>query len=224
MTTQSSEFDLWAKTSHQQRSFLVEVLHWFHYRPAALKKSWAREEVLTWELVRALKILPQKSFVYPLVQKIATLGHLAKDVAAPILALERIVVTPYPTLGLHGGKRNCKSDIGLGNTEFPTIWIEAKTSRFKPDDLREQLHQQDAAMKTLYPQAQTLLVTLLPTSRSLEEFPNISWDDVVAILASGITLLEEERLPFDISYGYCTIARELIDRIESHPNRAGGWI
>jgi hypothetical protein len=224
MTTQSSEFDLWAKTCPEQRSFLVEVLHWFHYRPAALKKSWAREEVLTWELLRALEILPQQYFTHPLVQKISSLGRLAHDSATPLLGLERIVVTRYPTLGLLGGKRNCKSDIGLGNAEFPTIWIEAKTAKFKPEDLREQLHQQATAMKDLYPQAQTVLVTLVPKSRSLEEFPNISWDDVASVMVSGINLLEESGLPFDIAYGYRTIARELIDRIETHPNRVDGWV
>jgi hypothetical protein len=48
----TTEFDLWKETLAEQRSFLVEVLHWFHYRPAALKRSWAREEAITWELLR----------------------------------------------------------------------------------------------------------------------------------------------------------------------------
>lgn len=224
MTNQSSEFDLWAKTCPEQRSFLVEVMHWFHYRPAALKKAWAREEVLTWELLRALEVLPQQYFVRQLVRKISSLGRLAHDSATSVLEIERIVVTRYPTLGLLGGKRNCKSDIGLGNAEFPIIWIEAKTGKFKPEDLRAQLYQQATAMKDLYPKTQTVLVTLVPKSRSLEEFPNISWDDVVSVMTNGINLLEESGLPLDIAYGYRTIARELIDRIESHPNRVDGWV
>ena len=166
----------------------------------------------------------QQFFARRLVQKISSLGRLAHDSAMPILDLERIVVTRYPPFRPGGGKRNCKSDLGLGSAELPSIWIEAKTAKFRREDLREQLLQQAKAMKDLYPQAQTCLVTLVPTSRSLEEFPNISWDDVVLVMTNGINLLEESRLPFDIVYGYRTIARELIDRIESHPNRVDGWV
>ncbi len=48
--------------------------------------------------------------------------------------------------------------------------------------------------------------------------------EILVVKIGGINLLEESGLPFDITYGYRTIARELIDRIETHPNRVDGWV
>lgn len=214
---------LWAEADLDQKSYLVQILHWFHYRPARLKASWRQEEVLTWELLRALDVLPQRLFLRPLLQRIASKGHQA-DAAVCLLGERRVKVTPYPSLELSGKKRNCKSDIGLGLDGRPNIWIEVKTASFKASDLEAQLRQQEAAMASLLPDTPTVLVTLLPAQRALATFPNLSWDDVLAALHAC-----EREVPMaipepDLSYGYRLLASELAKRIESHPNRAKGWV
>ena len=221
--TENTEFSLWASVDERQKSFVVQVLHWFHYRPTRLRASWTQEEVLTWELVRALDLLPQRLFLRPLLDQIASLSEEAKA-AVRHLDGARVRITPYPTLGLGGGKRNCKSDIGLGRDgEQPCIWIQAKTASFKPADLDRQLRLQESAMAQLMPDACRLLITLVPAQRALGDFPNISWEDVCTALQScegELARLADS----DLSYGYRALAGELRQRIESHPNREKGWV
>jgi len=218
-----TEFKLWAEADQRQKSYVVEILHWFHYRPTRLKASWKQEEVLTWELLRALDVLPQRLFLRPLLERIAASSTRA-DAAVRQLGNGRVEVTPYPSLELPGSKRNCKSDIGLGSSGRPTIWIEAKTARFKASDLEAQLEQQQAAMASLLPDTPNVLVTLLPTPRALNSFPNLSWDDVLGALKSFERNIPVAIADRDLSHGYRLLALELAKRIESHPNRAKGWV
>ena len=221
----TSEFDLWRSANGLQKSYLVNVLHWFHYRPRRLQSSWKQEEVLTWELIRALEILPQRLFARPLIEHLGTLNPPAQRASQRMLQAPMVEVTPYPSLELQGGKRNCKSDIGLGvPAERPSIWIEAKTARFSAVKLRNQLDQQANAMASLFDENPYALVTLLPTNRTLEEYPNLSWDTVVSILQSCLSSLSRILQEEDLFRGYWRIAEELIGRIQSHPNRAEGWV
>ena len=218
-----TEFSLWASADERQKSFVVQVLHWFHYRPTRLRASWTQEEVLTWELIRAMDLLPQRLFLRPLLEQIANSSEQARQ-AVHHLGPGRVAITPYPTLGLGGGKRNCKSDIGLGpEGEPPCIWIEAKTASFKPADLDRQLKQQESAMAQLMPDACRLLITLLPTQRALSDVPNLSWEGVRNALESCEDELARS-VDSDLGHGYRALARELKQRIESHPNRAKGWV
>lgn len=219
-----TEFALWSDTLPEQRSFLVEVLHWFHYRPRALKRSWSREEVLTWELIRALELLPQRFFAIPLLAHLAELSPESRAAISPLLTAERVTISRYPSLRLAGTKRNCRSDIGIGLTTSPTVWIEAKTARFKVDALRSQLLQQQSALAAIYPNTPTVLATLLPDAKALDDFPNVSWNSVCTILESGMRSLQATITDSDLTLGYIVLARELTDRIRSHPNRNKGWI
>ena len=90
-----TEFAHWLLTVPEQRSFLVEVLHWFHYRATALKRAWTKEEVLTWELLRALELLPQSMFLMPLLYGIAELSSDSKAAVLPLLSAERVGVFRY---------------------------------------------------------------------------------------------------------------------------------
>lgn len=218
-----TESKLWADTDERQKSYVVQMLHWFHYRPTRLRESWKQEEVLTWELLRALDVLPQTLFLRPLLKRIATLGDEASKVVDS-LGAGRICVYPYPSLEMSGSKRNCKSDIGLGTGSKPAIWIEAKTASFRASDLEAQLRQQASAMASIMPGMPRLLVTLLPTRRALSTFPNLSWDDVLDVLRSFGNDLATAIPDLDYSYGYALLAAELADRIESHPNRSKGWV
>lgn len=218
-----TEFKLWADADLRQKSYVVQILHWFHYRPTRLKASWKQEEVLTWELLRALDILPQRLFLRPLLRRVAS---SSSQVGAAVRSLGegRIKITPYPSLELLGSKRNCKSDIGLGLDGRPTIWIEAKTASFKALDLEAQLRQQESSMALLFPDTPSALVTLLPTPRALSTFPNLSWDDVTAVLRKCELEVAAAIPDPELSHGYRLLASELVGRIESHPNRAKGWV
>lgn len=222
-TSDETEFKLWADADRRQKSYVVQILHWFHYRPTRLKASWKQEEVLTWELARALDVLPQSLFLRPLLRRIAALSSQA-DATVRSLGEGRINVTPYPSLELSGSKRNCKSDIGLGLDGRPTIWIEAKTASFRASDLEVQLRQQESSMALLMPDIHKVLITLLPTPRALDTFPNLSWDDVLVVLRSFEHEITSAIPQSDLSHGYRLLALELAERIESHPNRAKGWV
>ncbi|OGA33426.1 MAG: hypothetical protein A3G80_06190 [Betaproteobacteria bacterium RIFCSPLOWO2_12_FULL_62_13b] len=54
---ENNEKAAWDKLQATQKSFVVRVLNWFHFRPTRIARSWVREEVLTWEFLRALKVL-----------------------------------------------------------------------------------------------------------------------------------------------------------------------
>jgi hypothetical protein len=218
-----TESKLWAEADPRQKSYVVQILHWFHYRPTRLRASWKQEEVLTWELIRALDVLPQRLFLQPLLARIASLSTEAATVVQS-LGKERITITPYPSLELSGCKRNCKSDIGFGLEGRPLIWIEAKTASFRASDLEDQLRQQESAMATLLPGIPKLLITLLPNGHALDTFRNLAWDDVLDVLRSFATEIMAAIPDPDLSHGYRMLALELAERIESHPNRAKGWV
>jgi len=213
-----TEFALWEATVPDQRSFLVEVLHWFHYRHPALKRSWAREEVMTWELLQALEMLPQSLFLRPLLRHIAGLSDETNRAIAPLLASSNITVTRYPSLKLRGTKRNCKSDIGFGLSDGPTIWVEAKTAPFNDAALREQVAQQRQALAILLPSTPTAIVTLLPRRFELSGIANIGWHTLATLFETGVAALRSALPTNDYRAGYEKLAVELIQRIYSHPN------
>jgi len=124
------EMTLWRGTTPEQRFFLGQVLHWFHFRPRALKGAWMLEEPLTWELYRALDLLPHGLFVKPLLRRLGTLAPRVESAVKPLLSCEDIVITPYPSLELTGSKSNRRSDLGLGIGSSPRLWIEAKTNSY----------------------------------------------------------------------------------------------
>ena len=78
-----------------------------------------------------------------------------------------------------------------------------------------------ASLSSVTPSA---LATLLPAAHALSTFPNLSWDDVLDALRSC-----EREIPLaipdsELSHGYLLLASELAERIETHPNRAKGWV
>jgi len=208
----------WRATTPEQRSYLVEALHWFHYRTPALKRSWTREETLTWELLRALEILPESFFLRPMVQAIGQLSGESRAAVEPLLALPRISVFRYPSLKLKGNKRNCCGDIGFGDGDLPTVWIEAKTARFQPAKLEAQLAQQRAAMGAMLNNRPSILVTLLPSAWALDEVPNLSWVAVRNVFETGLAQLRRALHDENLCKGYESLAIELIQRVDSHPN------
>lgn len=219
MKPSDSEFTLWLGTSPDQRSFLIEVLHWFYYRPAALKQSWVREEALTWELLRALEVLPQSLFLRPILAHLASLSLETRAALKPLLTTKRVTITRYPSLKLAGAKRNSRSDIGVGLAGGPTVWIEAKTAPFKERVFRAQLFQQREALTRIFPNKPTAVITLLPSGMSVPGFGNISWSVLADLLERGITDLRTALPNNDYHAGYEHVALETVRRIRSHPNK-----
>jgi hypothetical protein len=218
-----TEFKLWLETVPEQRSLLVEVLHWFHYRPAALKRSWAREETITWELLRVFEILPQTIFLRPVLRHLAGLSAEARKAIDPLLAARSIIITRYPSLKLTGSKRNCRSDIGFGLDDGPSVWVEAKTAPFKNADLQAQLLQQQKALANIFTQQPIVIITLLPWDVVLPDIPNISWNQLAELLEQSIITLANT-LPEEYRSGYDRLATEMLGRIRSHPNKITGSI
>lgn len=91
-----TEFKLWAEADQWLKSYVVKILHWFHYRPGRLKASWKQEEVLAWELLRALDVLPQRLLLRPLLERIAS---SSSDADAAVLRLRR----SHARVGAHAG-------------------------------------------------------------------------------------------------------------------------
>jgi hypothetical protein len=220
--TSDTESTHWGDTTPEQRSFLVEVLHWFHYRTTALKRSWVKEEVLTWELLRALELLPQSMFLRPLLQHISGLSDETREATAPLLASPVVEISRYPSLHLTGSKRNCSSDIGFGPKPHPPVWIEAKTAPFRIDAFREQLLQQKTALNALLPEAPTVVVALLPHGMETPDAPTLSWRAVHDLFEAGVALLRDAVTSDDLRQGYEGIATEMVQRIATHPNRIAG--
>jgi len=136
----------------------------------------------------------------------------------PLLAARDITITRYPSLRLVGAKRNCRSDIGLGLGDGPTVWIEAKTAPLKDADLREQLIQQQKALKHIFPQSAIAVITLLPWQRVLPGIPNLPWSRLAELLCNGVDAMRGALPDRQYRAGYEQLAIEIIGRIRSHPN------
>ena len=119
---------------------MVRVLDWFHYRRPQIARSWTREEVLTWEMLRALAILPRRVFLGPLLQRIGQCNPSIQGLTGHLQsALGRIEVEEYPSLGLSGALRNRAGDIGFRHPDGTRLWLEAKSVVVPPQKLLQQL-------------------------------------------------------------------------------------
>ena len=212
------ETDAWAALQNGQKSRFVRALHFFHFRPNQLARSWKREEVITWELLAALQILPRAFFLGDLLKRIALRAPDVKEICSSLLhGLHTIEIEEYPSLELLGKFRNRKSDIGFRLYDSPRLWLEAKTISVTPTTLLPQLADQKAALKSLCAGKPHAVIALLPQSQTSIDWPTIHWKSVVASLDFCIKSLEAT----DINYsrGYIEIAKELKNRIYSHPEK-----
>lgn len=213
------EATLWHGTTPEQRSFLGQVLHWFHFRPRALKGAWMLEEPLTWELYRALDLLPRTLFVNPLLSQLGELDLAVEAAVAPLLSCQDLVITPYPSLGLTGAKSNCRSDLGFGIGSSPRLWIEAKTAPFRNLDILEQLRAQQLALQSLSPSEKIAVVALVPSKSILRDWPSLPWRALAESLEFGLVRLRGAIAEAELRSGYERLATEMIGRSKSHPKR-----
>jgi hypothetical protein len=215
--TTDNEVSAWSATVPGQRSFVVRLLHWFHFRPAQLSRSWKKEEVLTWELLQCLHLLPRSCFLGPLLSQIELAAPETVTVVARLKSnLGAVEIDEYPSLGLNGHLQNRRADIGFCLRPSPVLWVEAKTLETSLQDLHQQLSDEYDALCSLPGISMARLVALLPSRQPHPAWPSIYWSDIVAVLDGCRKQLLSLSLDPDISRGYVLLAGELRDRILSH--------
>jgi len=191
----------WKNLAEGQKSFAVQLLHYFHYRPRLTLKSWTREEVLIWELWHALEILPRNIFLKRILDAcVSTNG----------IVMIHVTVEPYPNLGLGGNKRNSRSDIEFCLNGKPWIWLEAKTTPVSLKKLSRQLAIQRSA-----PTHPTFVIPLVPDTQLLDSEIALRWNTIKTILQQTIDELTSNPAG-ELLEGQINVATELYKRITTH--------
>ena len=210
---------LYQQAPVEAKSYLVQVFHKSHFKPSNLKKSWTKEEPLTWELYHALELLPRNTFLRPFVEAIGTIDTKQQNAVALLLSdMDKLVLTPYPLLRLSGNKRNSRSDLGFGFEEDPRLWIEVKTRRWRPHEVLQQIAAQEQAL-LCQANGPSSVVALVPQGLSQKVPRSLSWVVVRDVFRNGLKELKASDLSSDFLRGYVTVAEELLGRIESHEPR-----
>ncbi len=209
-----NEGTLWdQKIDERNKTYLTSVLHFFYYRKNKLSKSWEKEETLTWELMRALEIIPDKYFLAKFLSYTRNEIDFSSDCILVLEGgLESIEIHDYPRLGLTGRRKKAASDIEFSN-ENGCLWIEAKTTPTSENKLMEQIEDQRDALEKKYDDKYTSIIGLVPKSQSINE-PHLTWNDMVSILDEGYQELDESSIDTAVARGYLKIMDELRGRIE----------
>lgn len=212
----NTEYSNWKALPEGQKSFAVQVMHYFRYRTRLIPSSWTREEVLTWELYRALQVLPRSLLLEPLMRLCATTGS---DAAATMSELLRdasnVKLVAYPRLRLDGNRRNSASDLGFFLHGNDRVWIEAKTAVVKPKVLTEQLQTQRERIRELSVDASTVVVALLPVAQEGAFESSIRWTDIVVLLEGTLQSLRDHPSS-ELTGGLILVANELRERVLGH--------
>ena len=212
----NNEFRRWADLAENQKSYTVQVLHWFHYRPNAIGRSWTREEVLTWETVRALDLLPRDLFLRPLLGELASSNGSVHTCASLLAARhEEIAVHAFPSMGITGPKRNRRSDIGL-ETPGAVLWIEAKTTHIKISALVGQLQDQANALRVLADGRAHAVAALLPDDHPAPDWATVRWSTVATLLMRCRDAIEAAAVPESFRRGFVVLTSELLARLQGH--------
>ena len=199
---------LWNQASNKDKSYTTKLLDFFWYRNKQLKKSWRKEEVITFELLRALEILPRDYFLRPLLAKIQQAAPETQEVAKKLRAkTHEVEIHPFPNLHEKGNKR---SDIGLA-TPQATLWIEIKTNNKGSKNLPKQIQNQQEALKKQTTNQQQAVIALLTPNYEYKG-AQINWKDIKELLRNCEKKLETQDKK--IVQGLTHIAKELGDRIE----------
>jgi hypothetical protein len=207
----------WERAPKAAKSFLVCAFHQQHFKPSNLKKSWTKEEPLTWELYRALELLPRRCFLLPFLNAVAGASAAATSVVEELVRdLDQLRLSAFPSMGLGGNKRNRRADLGVGFLNDPRLWIEVKTRRFAPEELRQQLIDEEQALRRLTDGGLVAVVALVPESFRTKVRKSLSWKTVHTLFQRGVVRLSTADVPKDVLRGHFICAEELVGRIGSH--------
>lgn len=210
---QVNEKKLWDKLDENSKSYTVKVLNFFHYRRNRIGQSWKREEVITWELIRAIDILPRKYFLQGLLEYIKNNKKELALASGKLLAnVDEVDVVSYPKLNLPGNKRNSASDVQLSSNNS-VLWIEAKTVVIKEDDLGKQIMTQTTALEKMYGGKSFGVIALILEGQKCNKV-SIYWSDLRKIFEKALYAMQKDYKNDDkLIRGYTLIAEELINRI-----------
>ena len=189
------------------------------FAPAQMRSvsEWTREEVLTWETVRALDLLPRDLFLRPLLRELASSNGSVHTCASLLAARhEEIAVHAFPSMGLTGPKRNRRSDIGL-ETPGAVLWIEAKTTHLKISALVGQLQDQANALRVLADGRAHAVAALLPDDHPAPDWATVRWSTSQPLFLCVAATLSRQP-PFSSPFGAdCVVlTSELLARLQGH--------
>ncbi len=173
--------------------------------------------MLTWEVLHALKIVPRRAFLVPLLQVIGQhnpslrdlTDHLLRDVAG-------VEIDEYHSLERTGNQKNAAGDIRIRHPDGRQLWMEAKIAILKPDRLLEQLETKANALRRVGNEKPTGIVALIPVKQPEPPFPFIRCARVAEVLAGGQRSLEDGNNPSRDMDGYPLPAGGPKDRIITH--------
>ena len=209
-----NERKLWDQLDAGNKSYTVRVMNFFHYRRNRIGQSWKREEVLTWELIRALEILPKEFFLVELLlyikQSKKKLAHIAEELLKEPI---NVKVVAYPKLNLLGNKQNSASDIELSLGDCK-LWIEAKTALITKEELSRQIEIQKKALARINNNSKYAVIALIPNNQDCDT-PFMRWSELLKIFETALNKMEDKYKGGPIIAGYRMMAEELIGRISS---------
>jgi len=203
----------WDNLNSENKSYTTNVLHCFTYRPKWIRKSWIKEEVITWELIRALEILPRIYFLKNLLVLINKKNPSCSNICNNLINdLDKIKIEPYPRRGEKGIEYKQKSDIELSFGDN-CLWIEAKVGLWNKEDIvREIRGEKDSPNLNKYQNNE--IIALLPESQDYDGL-RISWREISKSFEKANKTLESDFKDISIIPGYLKISRELIGRINT---------
>ena len=205
----SKDREEWIKLSDKEKSFGIKLLYHFHYKKKGI--CWRNEEAITWELIRALDVLPRdyflKEFLLTVNEKNPSLSNILEKL---IKNMHEVQVEEYPRLGLIGSKWNSKSDIGL-RIDNACLWIEVKTQKDK--NLKEQIKTEKSSPNLMKNNLKGV-VALIPRVQELNS-EKIYWKDVLSVLEKTAEKIDKEANNNKTMKGYSKICHELLNRIKS---------
>jgi len=172
--------------------------------------------VLTWELYRALTLLPRTILLVPFLRLCADAVRTAKPAISELLAdPDAIRVVAYPRLNLSGNKRNCASDIGLCRLDDPWLWVEIKTATVPAAVLSSQLRLQRARLRELAKSSSVAVIPLVPAAQRVDSEPALRWAQVLTVLEAALQILAEHPAR-ELASSLAYVVGELHERIKGH--------
>ena len=205
MTNESED---WKNLKEEEKSYTVRVLNWFHFKNN--RQSWLKEEVITWELIRLLQIVPSKCLLKNLLIKIKDKNSSINKIINSIIdEIDTIKVEPYPLLGLNGNKKKSRSDIGIETERFG-LWIEVKTQIINEEKLKEQIKKQKISPYFNKDKSRAI-ISLIPENQNYKE-EKITWNNLLDVIKESYKSIKNENNK--MFGGYETMLKELINRIE----------
>lgn len=204
----------WLDLTSENKSYSVDMLHFFTFRPQRLKTCWVLEETLTWEFMHILDVIPRDIFLAEFLTVAGNVSPSVRRAIQPLVANPSIVnIRPYPHLGRWSKKYpRKKSDIGFEINSTPHLWIEAKVVQFK--QLQREIEIQSEALRKRCPEAAVL--ALIPEDSDPPSLDYMTWRNVAQVIHTSVKKLQNSNVPQSFRKGYIKMLDEFQSRLSVH--------